>query len=490
MQTSYKYAPETLPRIICDDHPEWIELYNLAWKIGFGNIEYPRQAGWLPQLACIPDSGKIWQWDSCFMTLFARYANGSMPVVNNLDNLYRLQRQDGYLSMAYTMENDQDAYGERINPPLFAWVEWEYFMVSGDAARFEKIMPILAKYYDWIKRNRRRISGLYWFEDTGSTGMDNSPRSGYAAYDLKGSDVCFIDLACQQALSAFYLAKIAGYLKNGEQQAYFTAEGAALRKLINAYHWSAKAGFYFDLFSRSEADDRHNFLNVKTAAAFWAILANVADEAQVQKLVEHLLNPGEFWTPHPVASLSADDPNYDPQGGYWLGGVWPPINYSIAAGLKNRGLPAIAREIAVKHLAAMCEVMRNEKYGGTIWECYAPDFMLPATNKQNQIVRNNLVGWSGLGPIAMLIEHIFGLSFDAEANTVSWLLATAGRHGVQNLRFNGRTISLLCVDDARPAGRKILVHTSGDIRLQLAVAGRAGTALSRDLAAGEHELVV
>ena len=488
MNSSCKYTPETLPRIICERHPEWVEIYDLAWKIGFGNIEYPQKEGWKPQLSCMPGAGIIWQWDSCFMTLFARYANGAMPVTNNLDNLYRLQREDGYMSMAYKIENEKEAYGERINPPLFAWVEWEYFLVSGDDARFQKIMPILAKYYEWVKQHRRRISGLYWFEDTGSTGMDNSPRSGYAALDLKGSDVCFIDLACQQALSALYLAKMAAHLKDHARESYFLSEFETLRNLINAHHWSEKIGFFFDLFSMSSAGARHNFINVKTAASFWAILADVADDAQVKKLIEHLLNPHEFWTPHPVATLSADDPNYDPLGGYWLGGVWAPVNYMIASGLKKRGWDAAARELAGKHLDAMCKVMKDEKYGG-IWECYSPEFMRPATNKRKQFVRNNFVGWSGLGPIAMLIEHIFGLSFDAGTNTITWAIATPGKHGIQNLRFNGRTVSLFC-GAAGPDGRKISIRTSDAIRLRLSTVQKNGTELVRDLVQGDHDLTL
>ena len=37
-----------------------------------------------------------------------------------------------------------------------------------------------------------------------------------------------------------------------------------------------------------------------------------------RQVVEHMFSEDEFYTTIPFASLSRDDPNYDPAGGYWL----------------------------------------------------------------------------------------------------------------------------------------------------------------------------
>lgn len=483
------YRPELLPGVVCDVHPEWVALHELAMRTAINNIEYPVQPGWLPQLTCMPGQGFIWQWDSCFMTFFARYANGLLPAMNNLDNLYRLQRDDGYISMAYDMSTDREAYGERINPPLYAWAEWEYFQVTGDDSRFVRVLPVLERFYQWVRANRRRPdSDLYWFEDSGSSGMDNAPRGGYIAAHGDGSDICYIDLACQQALSARCLARIADRLGEEALELCYREEHRALAELINERHWCQRTGFYYDLFSRSSRELRMNFLNHKTAAGFWPILSGVAGPAQINRLAEHLLDPAEFWTLHPVPTLSKDDPNYDPFGGYWLGGVWAPTNYMIARGLQQAGWHALAREIAVKHLAAMAAVMRDESFG-SIWEAYAPDHCQPSHHKElGGLVRPNFVGWSGLGPLAMLIEQVFGLQFDAEANAVSWDIRTTGDHGVTNLRFNGGTLSLLC-DGFHPDGRQTEVHvtTNRALTLNLMIANQREE--SFPLEPGEHRLV-
>lgn len=444
-------------------------------------------------LTCLPGAWKtIWQWDSCFMSLFARYSNDLLPGMNNLDNIYLMQREDGYISMAYDLAKGRDAFGERINPPLLAWAEWEYFLVTGDASRFERVLPKLISYYDWIKANRRRENGLYWFEDSGSSGMDNSPRSGFDAQGLLGSDVCFIDLICQQALSAVNIAKIAGRLGRQDDEARFQAESTSLKDLANRHHWNERHGFYYDLFNRSYAKARLNCVNSKTVAAFWTILCDVADCHQVASLAEHILNPNEFWTQHPVPSLSKDDPNYDPQGNYWLGGVWAPTNYMLVNGLKKRGWQSLAKDIAMRHLDAMSKIYENENYRN-IWEAYSPEHFRPATKEhaQEALVRSDFVGWSALGPIAMLIENIIGLTFNAAENSILWEIDSIESHGMQNLKFNGATVSLMAERHSSPgAKRKLVVETSRELKLDIRMSLAVGKSHSATLEKGRHELLL
>jgi hypothetical protein len=204
-------------------------------------------------------------------------------------------------------------------------------------------------------------------------------------------------------------------------------------------------------------------------------------------MVRHLVDPGEFWTLHPVPSLSKDDPNYSPFGAYWRGGVWPPTNYMIAEGLTTRGRPALARELAVKHLEGMAAVWSQPEYA-TLWEAYAPDHERPSTVKESEdLVRPHFVGWTGLGPIAMLIEHVFGLSFDAAANRIGWDIGLRGRHGVENLVFNGRTVSLVC-SGFRSDGGPITVEAETTAPVELALAQMGSRLQTHRLPAGRHTL--
>ena len=50
-----------------------------------------------------------------------------------------------------------------------------YTSLIGDEARLNKVFPVLAAYYKWLKLNRTWRNGTYWSSGWG-TGMDNMPR--------------------------------------------------------------------------------------------------------------------------------------------------------------------------------------------------------------------------------------------------------------------------------------------------------------------------
>lgn len=444
MAEKFIYNKEKLPVPLLNDHDDWLGIYYKAWELAFENVDYPEKEGWKPQLTCMPGVGAIWQWDSCFMTLITNYSNGTISAFNNLDNLYRLRRKsDGFMAMSYRVNTEQETYPGRINPPLMAWVEWEAFLISGDDSRFSEVLPALEDFYSFIENNRRRACGLYWFEDSGSSGMDNSPRSGYESPSLSGSDVCFVDLACQQAMSAKYISYMNKRLGNEEKAEHYMREYERICELINQYHWSDKAGFYFDFFARSNPADKVKLINAKTGAAFWTLLSGAAYGERKRSVVQHLFNRDEFYTDVPFSSLSKDDLNYDRNGGYWLGGVWAPTNFAAIRGLCDGGYEALAREAAIRYLDAICAVDKNPVYG-SIWEAYAPEDMRPSTTESGSICRTDFVGWSGLAPITMLIENIIGLRFHAETNTVRFNLPQE-ECGLRNMQFNGGKVSVECI---------------------------------------------
>src|ERR1051325_1445817 len=188
-----------LPKPVADEHPDWIRIHDLAWKLAHQHIRYRKGliSRFYMDEACMPD--RVWQWDTCFMALYTAYANEIFPGIESLDNFYSWQRKDGFIGMTYFLRNGKLAYGERCNPPLFAWVEWEHFLITGDDSRFTRVLPHLVRYFAWLKANRRRGSirrpheektpdhttkrgGLYWETCCGAAGCDNSPRASHLSW--------------------------------------------------------------------------------------------------------------------------------------------------------------------------------------------------------------------------------------------------------------------------------------------------------------------
>ena len=119
----------------------------------------------------------------------------------------------------------------------------------------------------------------------------------------------------------------------------------------------------------------------------------------------------------------------------------------------------MAHEIAENHLKNIEDVFYNfipdenkiafeERYSDgyhTIWECYSPEFTMPASRLNNTFYsRQDFAGWSGLGSIALLIENIIGIEARGSRNKIIWRIRREDRHGVKNFNFKGDKINLMC----------------------------------------------
>ncbi|MEO6600382.1 MAG: trehalase family glycosidase, partial [Polyangiaceae bacterium] len=199
---------------------------------------------------------------------------------------------------------------------------------------------------------------------------------------------------------------MAAVLDRREEVQDFADENAVLVPWINEYLWDESSGFYHDL-----RRDQSRLTEVKTIGAFWSLLADAVPAERLPRFVSHLDNVAEFKRPHRIPSLSADTPGYDPDGGLWLGGVWPPTNYMVVRGLAARGYEDMAYEIARNHHDNMVASFEET---GSVWEHHAPD------EEGGGRGRKDFVGWTGITPIAVLFEFIFGLRPEFTKNRLTW----------------------------------------------------------------------
>ncbi|MEI8093850.1 MAG: trehalase family glycosidase [Spirochaetales bacterium] len=427
-----------LPEPLVPGHPEWKALYELAWTLAEAHIRTVNGRGYI-DAAWDGKRNFQWVWDTCFIAFYTRYAPDRFPGIDGLDNFYELQRADGYLGMTYDMTTGLEPWPNRINPPLFAWAEWEHFRLTGDDSRLARAVHRIGKFMEWIEANRRtaphsrlrETSGqpdpfqLFFFEDCGSSGMDDSPRT--PRNPEAGAYFDWIDLSAQMALSYRMLANMAAQLDQKAKAEAWARRGAEIGALVNDELWCAADRFYHDRMLP------RNFVSAKTIAGFWPLVAGYCPAERVDDLVGHLENRAEFARSIPVPSLAADDPNYRGDGVFWRGGVWAPANYMVLQGLAHCGRREVAHRIARRYLEGLVRVHDvNEPH--TLWENVAPDLDRPGLKPYGPgTSKPDFVGWSGLGPISMLIEHVLGLEVDAVAGTVVWDLRLEGPHGLKRL---------------------------------------------------------
>ena len=450
-----------VPTPVFDQNPGYVELYWKAWEMAYDHVVEDPGVPHSPYMDEVCYDNVIWIWDSCFMTLFNRYAaKDYFPGVANLNNIYM---------PLYDNANTTQSIWFADNPNLLAWVEWENYLMSGDVEHVRWLInekQYLQKHYqmmetskpgDAIPHSSHRIAHERTpYGYTGSNqivGMDNSPRGR----TYGEGNILWIDTISQQALSAYYIAKLAEAAGNREVQAAYLGYYGELKSLINQYYWDETDGIYYDI----NKTDPLLKDKVKTVASFWPMLALVPDAAQAEALLAHVNSPTSFGGFVDFPSVARDDPDFDnATGAYWRGGLWLPTAYMGIKGLENYGYTARADEAAEKILEQQYQTYKNVS-PHTIWETYAPSSNAPSTEYGN-IVRQDFCGWSALGPISLFIDNVLGFHHvNAVDKVVEWRLHQKGRHGVTNFTFGGITTDIVA------DGGIVTVRSSGDYTLKV-----------------------
>jgi hypothetical protein len=394
--------------------------------------------------------------------MFARYGSRAFNFQQTLDNLYTKQHPDGFICREID-EADGADYFIRFDPPatgpnVMPWTEWEYYTNFGDKTRLEQVFPPLLAYHQWLRQYRTWQDGAYWACGW-ACGMDNQPRlsakptlsadPNFQPYEWWDNDrMAWIDTCLQAVFSAQILTRMAAALGRTAEVGDLYQEIDHLGKLINTTMWDDASAFYYD----RRADG--SLSEVKTIGAFWALLAGIIPPGVTfDRFIAHLENPAEFNRPHRVPTLSADHPLYNPLGEYWRGSIWAPTNYMVLRGLTQAGYDDLAYQIGCNHHDQVVKVFEQT---GTVWENYAPE-----SAARGSIAAPNFVGWTGLPPVAVLFEYVFGLRPDVPGNKLTWDVRLMDAHGVTKYPFGeGGLLNLHCAARTSPNEKPIILAES------------------------------
>lgn len=429
---SFARARPLLPEPVLPHQPGWIEMYWRAWELAWSHLRRPRpENGFVANYIDTAFNENTFMWDSCFMVLFGLYGRRAFDFMGTLDNFYAKQHDDGYICREISTQNGDDFFfpfdPDSTGPNILAWAEWNYYRQTGDQSRLAGVLAPLMAYHRWLRAHRTWPSRLYWATGL-SSGMDNQPRiPDSVRYHQHWT---WLDTNLQAALNCRILGRIAQTVENTAFAEELADERTFLWREINDRLWNPATGFYHDLSPAGE------FSSVKSIAAYWALLdIDMVPADRLETFLSPLRDIEMFNRPHRVPSISADSPGYAAEtGNYWCGGVWPPMNYMVLNGVHEAGKPHLAYQIARSHLEHIYAVFRQTD---TLWENYAPE-----SEAAGRPAKPDFVGWSGLGPIAILLEDVIGLRVDWPQRRLTWNRYLVGNEpaGVRNypLGANGR----------------------------------------------------
>jgi hypothetical protein len=447
---SYEQARSLLPEPVLPAQFAYLApLYEAAWEMLLRLVRNPEPASGLPNSYVstgpnFPDH--IFVWDTSFTAMCLAYGQRALPATASLDVLYSRQFDGGYIHREHNVHDGLPALfepGFSPNPPLMSIAEWRLATVSGSSQRLAQVYPLLCGYHRWIAANRRLPAGTYWTTGLAS-GLDNSPAQGEG----------YPCLTAQMAHDAEVLGHMARLLGREEEALAWEEEHRLTGEALNQVLWNEQVGIYATSLPGG------GYSPHKAVTAFWPLWAGIVPPERVAALLAHLQDPHSFWRHHPLPSLAADSPCFQPAGEYWQGSSWAPTSYAAIKGLQRVGRQELASALTALHLQRIFEVWTQT---GKLWENYSSDQSTPGNNAAPDYC------WSALGPIALLFEVLLGLEPDATRRTLRWLPVENERVGVKRFPLGPATISLL--QQPRADGRWLEVMTDALFSLEVAHEG-------------------
>lgn len=351
-----------------------------------------------------PKFDAIYLWDSAFISQIWRHKDPEVAK-DSLRSVLHYQQKNGRLPLSV----DILGVNKATQPPLIAWAASRILEVDPDASYAREIAPKLKRYHDWINKERRTKSGLYFWIDTFESGMDNSPRvsnrDNSRNKDVENLEA--IDFSSYMVMDAEALIKIYQLILDtnpgAEEVKLFTSEIESLKQeikitgeLIRTRLWDEEKGAFFD---RDLHTDK--LTSSFSIASFLPLTAGVATPDQARRLMTHILDPEKFNTPVPFPSLSASDKDFELD--MWRGPVWVNSAYLVILGMKRYGENEAAREMSYRLVDGVYKTWFHSKK--KFYEYYDP-FRFDI----KKLTRKKGEGWfgyfSGSNNVGEIFEHL------------------------------------------------------------------------------------
>ena len=370
-------------RALLQENTETVEYEGRVWRYSVPSTNsYPHQ----------------WLWDSGFHAITWSLCDPARGC-DELRSLFRWQWPDGfiphvvfwhpervnergwhYLESAGIwsfLPNRKPRTTALTQPPVLATAV-ERLVLAGAEDFLSEALPVLERYYRYLASQRDPdqdglISTIVQFE----TGLDFSPaydralRAGphdarkilvrsrlveiknkFAGYDL-ARIFARNDHAEDMLVNAIWidnLKALARLARRGEQPELATwAEAKASQALQSLLEraWDPQRGLFFNLVGSGEIR-----AEAKTIQCLLPLLLEDLPDDVTERLLAHLTDRREFWSPYPVPSVALDEPSYSDDSHLhglrliWRGPCSMNTNWFLYQGLLRHGEAGYASQLA------------------------------------------------------------------------------------------------------------------------------------------------
>ena len=307
----------------------------------------------------------IFNWDTAFASIISAPFNSEfsadliLKLLSYMDDSGRLPQfiLDDYVS-------------DRTNPPVIFAAVWNVYLYSKDREFLSSCYYKLKKYYNFLKNNRTGSKPyvMAWGADTREgadgartsaahaissktgaayeSGLDDSPMWDDFAFNEEKLtlDGGCLDLTALCGYGAAVMALMANELKMMEDYSFFASEAANFQdSILNNFYDRANS-----IFANVLADG--TFSKTYSPTSFYPMLFIKLGKDIKESLFSRFKDPAFFGAIFKIMSLAASDKRALPDGEYWRGRIWPPLNYLVYQGFKMQGMFKKAYELALGSL--------------------------------------------------------------------------------------------------------------------------------------------
>jgi putative isomerase len=318
------------------------DQYLYAWWIMANNLVAPK--GVITYEAMMPSKSHyvgIWQWDAFFHALAYRHVDAELAA-DQFRVMFASQQPDGMLPDAIwdegvVTEIDHPVAGTVTKPPIAAWATLKVYQTTQDRAFLEEMYGPLVRLFNWwMGMNDDDSDGLAQYNHPYSSGLDDSPLWDY------GMPVESPELNTYLCLASQAQAEMADVLGKPHDAAGWRTRASSLVQHMIEDLWDEEAGIFW-------ATRNGERIPVVTPFNLYPLLTGMLPQDIAARLVEHLINPEEFWSKYPLPTVSMNDSHYDPLT-MWRGPVWININALFVDGLVRAGYSDLAQDLRERTL--------------------------------------------------------------------------------------------------------------------------------------------
>jgi hypothetical protein len=246
-------------------------------------------------------------------------------------------------------------------PPLWVMAVDAYVAQTADRAMLGESLAALRKQIGWFEAKRRVPGGGFYYLDITTDTWESGVDEGVRFLERPASLEACVDATAHVYLLYEHAARWSRELQ--QPAAPWEAKANALREFIRQELWDSATGFFYDHWTVRRPERRR-----LTFEGMWPVVVGAATPDQARRVIdEHLLNPKEFFTPHPIATVALTDAEFELR--MWRGPTWNCMTYWAARGCVSYGRNDAARQLLEKALDATAAEFERS---GTLWEFYHP----------------------------------------------------------------------------------------------------------------------